>query len=254
MGMPASTASSQLRRQPAQGGHGAGRIQNISSTERLMSLGAGLGLALIGLSKGRLSGWALAAIGGGLLHRGITGHCYGYEMLGINTAERPEATAIPAQQGVRVEKSITINRPAEELFQFWRNLENLPQVMRHLKQVTVLDNNRSHWVVDAPLRQELEWYAEVYNEKENEMIAWRSLPGSDVETAGSVHFKPLDHDRGTVVTINIKYNPPGGKAGDVIASLLGVGLPQQIEEDLRRFKFAMEAGEIPTISGQPRGA
>ena len=99
----------------------------------------------------------------------------------------------------------------------------------------------------------VEWDAEIFNERDKELIAWRSLPGGDIETAGSVHFQPLGEGRGTAVNVSMKYNPPGGKLGDAVASLLGSGLARQIKDDLHRFKSIMEAGEFPSTEGQPRG-
>jgi uncharacterized membrane protein len=125
--------------------------------------------------------------------------------------------------------------------------------MRHLEAVTPLDERTSHWVVKGPRDLPIEWDAEIFQERENEMIAWRSLPGGDIDTAGSVHFKELGEGRGTALTFSLKYNPPGGKVGAAISWLMGRGVDSMIAEDLRRFKSAMEAGEAPTTEGQPRG-
>jgi uncharacterized membrane protein len=195
----------------------------------------------------------MGLLGAGLLHRGATAHCYVYDFLGVDTAEHNPATAVPAQEGVKVEHTIAVNLPAEQLFAFWRDVENLPRAMRHLKHIEALDRQRSHWVAEGPLGVTVEWDAEIFNERENELIAWRSLPGGDLETAGSVHFRPLGEGRGTAISVSMKYNPPGGKLGASIASLLGSGLEHEMAEDLRRFKSVMEAGEAPTTHGQPRG-
>jgi uncharacterized membrane protein len=189
-----------------------------------------------------LKGLALSAAGAGLLWRGITGRCQCYAALGINTAEHNPATAIPAKQGYKLERTITVNRPASELYRFWRRLENLPHVMRHLKDVESIDSQRSHWKAEGALGKDVEWDAEILNERENEMIAWRSLPGGDVDTAGSIHFRPLSHNGGTEVTLSMKYNPPAGKVGAQLATLFGEGLEKKLDEDLRRFKQVMETG------------
>ncbi len=227
--------------------------QNISEVERWGSLTAGAFLMLAGLSRGRWSGLAMGLLGAGLLYRGVTGRCAGYEMLGIDTATHNPATAIPAQKGVKVEQSIAINVSPERLFSFWRDVENLPTVMRHLKSIEAHDRQRSHWVAEGPMGVTVEWDAEIFNERENEMIAWRSLEGGDIETAGSVRFTPLGEGRGTALQVSMKYNPPGGKLGDRIAWLVGRSLQQEMAEDLRRFKSFMEAGEIPTSANQPSG-
>jgi uncharacterized membrane protein len=162
-------------------------------------------------------------------------------------------TAVPAQYGVKVEQSFTINRPARELFDYWRKLENLPRIMRHLKSVEETDGCHSHWVAQGPMGTEVSWDAIIHNEDDGRMIAWRSLPGSQVDTAGSVHFNERPHGRGTEMRVSLKYNPPGGQIGAAIASLLGSSAEQEIKEDLRRFKQMMEPGEIATTDGQPHG-
>ncbi len=232
---------------------GSALSQNVGEVERWGSLTAGALLVLAGLSRGRWSGLIMGLFGAGLLHRGITGHCYTYDMLGTGTAERNPATAVPAQEGVKVEQAIAIDLPPEQLFSFWRDVENLPRVMRHLKSVEAIDRQRSHWVAEGPMGVTVEWDAEIFNERENEMIAWRSLEGGDIETAGSVHFKPLGAGRGTAIDVSMKYNPPAGKLGHGIAWLMGSGLKQEMAEDLRRFKSFMETGEAPTSADQPRG-
>jgi uncharacterized membrane protein len=144
---------------------------------------------------------------------------------------------------------MTINRSPQDLFNFWRNLENLPRFMRHLESVQNF-GQRSHWVARGPLGVRVEWDAEIYRERPNEMIAWRSLEGADVDNTGSVHFTPAPVGRGTEVRVVLKYDPPAGKAGAAVAKLFGKAPEQQIREDLRRFKQLMEAGEVPTTEGQ----
>jgi uncharacterized membrane protein len=139
-----------------------------------------------------------------------------------------------------VERSIVVNRPAAEVYYFWRNFENLPRFMDHLESVTVLDENRSHWVAKAPAGTRVEWDAVIHNEIENELIAWRSLPGADVNNAGSVHFTPAG-DNATEVRVVLSYEPPAGKLGAAVARLLGEEPSRQVEDDLRRLKQVMEA-------------
>jgi uncharacterized membrane protein len=227
---------------------------NVGSMERWLSLLGGGALAAFGLSRGSLGGLALAAVGGSLIYRGATGHCHLYEALGVNTAEphSPQAS-IPATHGVKVEESVTIQKPREELYRFWRKLENLPRIMRHLESVREAGGNRSHWVAKGPLGVRVEWDAEIITERENELIGWRSLEGSEVDTAGSIHFLPAPGNRGTEVKVVLKYDPPAGKLGATLASLFGKDAESQIREDLRCFKQLMEAGEVPTTAGQPRG-
>jgi uncharacterized membrane protein len=124
--------------------------------------------------------------------------------------------------------------------------------MTHLEQVRE-EGTRSHWAARGPLGLRAEWDAEIITDHPNQVIAWRSLPNSDVDTAGSVHFTPAPGTRGTEVRVNLKYDPPAGQAGTLIAKLFGKEPGQQIREDLRRFKQLMEAGEVPTTAGQSTG-
>jgi len=219
----------------------------------LSVLGGGL-LGLFGLSRGSVGGLTLAAVGGSLVYRGMTGHCSAYQALDITTAPpRGTATSIAAGHGVKVEESIIINRDPAVLYSFWRNLENLGRFMQHIKSVEVRDNGRSHWVANAPLGFSFSWEAEIINEKENELIAWRSVEGSEVDTAGSVHFSVLPHGRGTEVRVVLKYDGHAAQLAAPLARLMGESPRQQIHADLRRFKQVMEAGELATIEGQPRG-
>jgi uncharacterized membrane protein len=229
---------------------------NITQTERIVSaIGGGI-LAAAALQKRSPAGIALALIGGDLLRRGITGHSFAYEAMGVRTAplgQGAETTSVPYELGVRVDKSITIARPPHEVYQFWRDLSNLARFMKNVESVTQLDGNRSHWVVKAPAGRTVEWDAVIHNEIEGEMIAWRSLPGARVDNAGSVWFKEAPAGRGTEVKVELQYNPPAGALGAVVASLWGKEPGQQIQEDLHRLKQLMEAGEIPTTEGQPTG-
>jgi uncharacterized membrane protein len=229
---------------------------NVGQTERWVSAVGGGALALYGLTRGSLGGIALALVGAALVQRGYSGHCNLYEAIGFSTGgdaslRNSENVSVPAERGTKVEKSVTIDRPAAELYGFWRNFENLPRFMNHLESVQVTGGDRSHWVAKAPAGMTVEWDAEVYNEKENELIAWRTLEGSQVSSAGSVRFEPAP-DGGTVVRVSLKYDPPGGKLGSLVARLFGENPEQQIDEDLGRFKQLMETGGASATSG--RGA
>lgn len=154
---------------------------------------------------------------------------------------------------IHIETSIAIDKSPEELFAFWRDLKNLPLFMKNLESVTVLDQRKSHWVAKGVGAARVEWDAEIYNEKENELIAWRSLENADVVNAGSVRFQKGSTGHGTYVRVTVNYNPPAGKLGATIAQLLGAEPRQLIREDLRRLKQMMEAGEIATTDGQTSG-
>lgn len=228
---------------------------NVGNIERIASAVGGGALVTYGLSNRSTTGLLLALLGTGLLHRGISGRCEAYQALGVNTAEGSNARSEEdVAREAHIEKSITINSTPEELYSFWRQFENLPRFMENLESVTQIDDTRSHWVATGPGGQRVEWDAEIYNEKPNELIAWRSLEGADVTNAGSVRFEPQAGGRGTHVSVTMNYNPPGGTAGKLIAKLFGEEPGQLVEQNLRRFKQLMETGEIATTEGQPAGA
>jgi uncharacterized membrane protein len=225
---------------------------NVGDVERWASVLGGGALVAYGLGRGGFGGLFLAGLGGCLVYRGVSGHCPMYGSFGFNTASRrhsPQA-AIPAGGGVKIERSISVNRSPEELYRFWRNLENLPRVMSHLQRVESRGGNRSYWVARAPLGMSAAWDAEIITDHPNEAIGWKSLPDSQVATAGSVHFTRAPGG-GTQVRVVLKYDPPGGKLGAWLAWLFGEAPGRQIEADLRRFKQEMEAGEPIFASGQP---
>ena len=233
---------------------GATNLQkiNVGEAERWASLAGGAALGVYGLTRGQLGGLALAVAGGALMYRGLSGQCPLYCALGVSTADaHGPATSIPAGHGVKVEESITIMRPAHELYRFWRNFENLPRIMRHLESVSCGGGGRSHWVAKGPLGLRVEWDAAIISERDDELIGWRSLPGSEVDTAGSVHFTPAPGNRGTKVRVTLKYDPPAGRVGAMIAKLFGRSPEQEIREDLHRFKQWMETGAV-VAEGQSR--
>jgi uncharacterized membrane protein len=227
-----------------------GNGTNVGKIERIASAvggGALIGYAIKTRSKTSV---ILGLVGAGLLYRGASGQCELYRAAGINTAGNADAEVA---RDVHVEKSITINSTPGDLYNFWRDLENLPRFMENLESVTQLDENRSHWVVTGPGGKKIEWDAEVYNEKEGEMIAWRSLPGADITNAGSVHFEEAPGGRGTHLKVTLNYNPPGGKAAALFAKLFGQEPGQLVEHNLKRLKQLIETGEIPTTEGHPSG-
>lgn len=227
---------------------------NVNQTERLASAIAGGALAVIGIARGGWSGWAVALTGGGLVYRGATGHCSVYQALGLDTAHNEQGqSSVRHKRGIKIEKSVTINKSPEELFSFWKEFSNLPRFMKHLESVQKTDEKRSHWMAKAPAGMTVEWDAEIINEQKNELIAWRSLEGASVPNAGSVRFEPAPGNRGCIVRVSLSYEPPAGVLGSKITKLFGEEPGQQVEEDLRRFKQLMEAGEIPTTEIQPSG-
>ena len=180
-----------------------------------------------------------------------TANVLGVTALDVLCAQQLSSTgddaASPSTPGVR--KSIIINRPPEELYRFWRDLENLPTFMKHLESVHVTGEGRSHWVAKAPAGTTVEWDAEITEDRPDELIAWRSLEGADVDNAGSVRFERAPGGRGTIVSVEIDYNPPAGVVGSLVAKLFGEEPEQQVQDDLRRFKQFMETGEVVVSEG-----
>jgi uncharacterized membrane protein len=224
---------------------------NVGRVERGVSLATGAALlayTLVRRPNAKL-GLPLGLDAGYMLYRGATGHCVFYQMLGINRAEAN------GHEGILVERAVTVNRPRAELYQAWRNFENLPRFMQHLESVRVEDreSGRSHWVAKGPLGRNVQWDAEVIEERENELLVWKSLPGSLVESMGRVEFVEAPGGRGTIVHVSMQYNPPAGSMGAAFAKLFGKEPGTQVKEDLRHFKQIMETGEIPTVEGQPSG-
>ncbi len=223
--------------------HDKVEIKNISDVERAASMVAGGALLIYGLGRRSWGGLALAVAGGDLIVRGATGYCPLVQALGLHTAPRSSNTSVPYELGIRVDSSVTVDKLAAELYRFWRNLDNLPRFMRHVQCIEPRDEKRSHWVVKGPAGTTVSWDAEIHHEEEGRLIAWRSLPGSSVETAGSVHFKPISDHR-TEVRVTLQYNPPGGVVGATIAKLLGDNPEKQVQEDLYAFKDLVETGQV----------
>ena len=194
-------------------------------------LGGGA-LALLGLSRRSKPGFALAAAGGLLAYRGAT---------------------LDTQQEFHAESSFAVACAPEKAFQFWRNFNNLPRFMRNLESVKVIDDRHSEWNLVGRFGKPIHWGAEIVDEKQNEWIVWRSLPGSDIDCRGSVHFLTAVGGRGTIVTAVVQFSPPAGVVGKSVAMIVGKHPDFMLREDLRRFKALMEAGEVPNVQGQTHG-
>jgi uncharacterized membrane protein len=212
-------------------------------------------------------GTAAALMGIAFLRRGITGFCYTYQALGMNSAERQPGdltyrekgsgknVSVPHHTGTRIDEAVTVGLPREEVFRFWRDFSNVGEFMEHVESVRTLDDSsRTHWMAKGPGGKSVEWDAQIINEKPNELIAWRSLPGSEIPHAGSVRFKEASGGRGTEIHVEVLYSPPGGPAGAMVAKLFGEDPSAQIRSDLKRLKARLEAGVLPNTEGQPVGA
>ena len=154
---------------------------------------------------------------------------------------------------VHAAKSVTIKRPRREVYESWRAFDRFPEFMIHLESVTMRPDGRSHWVAKAP-GGTVEWDAEITEERPGELLSWQSVEGSEMPNGGSVRFADAPGDRGTEIRVDLRYDPPGGKAGAVFAKLFGEEPTQQLADDLRRFKQVMETGEVVRSEGSPDGA
>ncbi|AUX27976.1 MULTISPECIES: SRPBCC family protein [Sorangium] len=254
---PISEVPPLVERDQAGAGRTAGRAERLASTI------GGSALVAYGLARRSVPGLVLALAGGALIQHGVSGRRGAAGAPGDRAA--PRAPLLRAGQRVgrlfgalapaatRVARAVTVAKPADELYKFWRNFENLPRFMEHLAEVEVIDDRRSRWAARAPGGGSVSWRAEIIEDRENELIAWRSREPADIENAGSVRFVPAPGGRGTEVRVTIDYKAPAGALGRVIAKVFGEDPDQQLRDDLRHFKQLMEAGEIPTIDGQPSG-
>jgi uncharacterized membrane protein len=233
---------------------------NVGRNERLVSVAAGAVLSLFGLSRRSIPGLLTAGVGGMMVYRGATGHCPVYEATGVDTAHEQGGRGDAEQEeiarrGIHIEQSFLINRPAEELYRFWRNFENLPRFMTHIDRIEVQGDRRSHWVarLSRMAGGHIEWDAEITRDEPNSAIAWRSLPGSDIDTVGEVRFAKAMGDRGTEMHVTMSFVPPAMAVAGMFPTLFNKATRRMMRTDLGRFKALMEVGEILTVDGQPHG-
>jgi uncharacterized membrane protein len=220
---------------------------NLSSAERTVSIAAGAKLALSGfkgLFKSPFSSIIKLGAGGYLLNRGITGHCELYSRMGRNTTE---------PVNVNIRSSYLIDKPRQEVYDFWRKLDNLPLFMKHLESVELIDGKRSHWVLKLPTGvAKVSWDAEIVSDEPGYSIGWSSLPDSLIDNAGKVRFQDSSDGNGTLVDVVISYRPPAGGFGGGIAHILNPVFKNMVDNDVRNFKQYMDIdGGEPTASEEP---
>lgn len=204
---------------------------NVGNIERLVTLAAGA--ALLGYAwRHRSRGLGLTSAG--LIARGATGFCPAYAAIGVDHSDTKHA--LSGAKGVHVRESITVDAPPEELYNFWRRLEQLPAVMPHLERVEQIDTRRSRWTAKAFGQMPVTWTAEIINEVPFETIGWKTLPGESIQHAGSVVFKHLPGTNSTDVRVHLQYSPPGGKAAAWFAALMGQDPAKLTREGLEALK------------------
>jgi uncharacterized membrane protein len=249
------------------------RLIGVTDHRPLPALGAREIVSGVGiLTQPRAQGWMWSRVGGdamdlSLLAKAMTDEGSHKGRLAVATAAVIGVTALDVMSSldmgrdgaaeergiVDVRRSVTIDKPAAELYAYWRNFQNLPGFMRHLESVDVLDSRRSRWTAKAPLGRRVEWEAEITEDAPNERIAWRSTEGSEVWNAGSVQFLPASGGRGTIVQVHFQYKPPAGRLGSAAARLFGEEPELQVNDDLRAFKQVMEVGEVVRSEGSLEG-
>lgn len=219
---------------------------SLARANNWLAFGTGTVLLTYGALRRSQAGAWLAAASVPFLYRGFAGHWpEPFHALATNEDTK---TALGGDRGVHVREAVRLELPIHEVYAFWRRFENLPRFMRYLDSVREDGPERSHWVAIGPRGINVEWDAELINDIEDQLIAWRSLPGSDVTTAGSVNFDSVRGGRETQVTVALQYSPPAGKAGALVATLFGREPSQTIREDLRRLKQILEAGEVASAA------
>ena len=222
---------------------------SLGQLERWGALAAAAAVIGYGVSRRSWPGLLIAAGAAPLAYRGATGRWpAGLESLCSSSGETREI--LSGSGGINLRESVRLECPVDDVYRFWSRLENLPTFMDNLVAVTDLGGGRSHWVASGPGGLRVEWDAQIINQIQNKLLAWRSLPGGDVVSAGSVTFAPArGEDRGTQVTMTLQYEPPAGRFGALVASAFGREPSQTIREDLRRLKQLLEAGEIAKAAG-----
>ena len=229
---------------------------NIGRGESWISGIGGAALCTYGLWKRGGWGMALALLGGCLVLRGISRRSALYQMLGVSTAQHDPREQVDRwrARALRIERTVTVNLPPQELYRRWRDLARLPEMIPGIKEVQVQSPIQSRWTMKARGLFAVSWEAVIRSEEPNEYLTWQTLPGSTIRHQGSVQFTPAPGGRGTEVKVILEYMPPVGRLADRLVSLCGLAPEQQVREALRHFKARMETGEIPTAGKQSHGS
>ena len=210
---------------------GRGRTRSMSTPQWGALIGGGA-LAIYGITRKSPAGIALAASGATIALLGAN----------QNASSRDSSAAT----------TLLVNCSRQDAYRLFRDFENLPRFMNRLETVTVVDNRHSRWIAIGPMGRQIQWDAQITDDRENEYIAWQSLPGSDVQVDGSVQFKEAPAGRGTLITARLVFRPAPGRNSS-LAKFLSKGANFALRQDLRRLEALLETGEIPTIEGQPHG-
>jgi uncharacterized membrane protein len=218
---------------------------NVGDTERIVSALGGAALTVMALRDLRSpSGISMLLTGGFLLVRGLSGYCAVNNAIGRNTAHKGNSP-------VEIKTTVSLDKPRNEVYSFWRNLENLPRFMKHLAKVEEIDQTRSRWTAKGPAGVgSVSWEAEILEDHQNEFISWRSLPGSTIDNAGQVRF--VETPTGTDIKVQMTYRLPAGDVGGVAGKLFGPMAQKMMTDDIRDLKNVMENGNTPSGTTKKR--
>lgn len=237
--------------QPYEGKSG---VVNVGNNERLLSTAVGafmLSSGLNNLLKDPVNALVKTAIGGLLLYRGASGHCPVYSSLG-------KTKNVSHTHAINIRTHMIVNKPKDEVYAFWRKLENLPLFMKHLAAVTEIDARHSHWEATVPGNiAKIKWNAEIVKEEEGQMIGWQSIPNSMINNAGKVVFSEALGGKGTELEVVISYHPPAGELGAGLAKVLNPVFERIIRQDIMNFKDYIETKHNPATNettGSPMNA
>lgn len=226
--------------------------RSIGRGERLATAAFGGALVVAGLRRRSIAGGAMALGGGWLVARGLSGASRPLRTFGsLVTEERDEPILGGAVEPMTVERTITVGVPADELTAYWRDPEQLTRIMGPVAEITGVGEDRHHWEVRPPRGPSLAWETEIVDDRPGELLRWESLEGATIPTDGEVRFRPAPGDRGTHVTLQLQFDPPGGKLGAAVVQRVGIVPKTVAETALRRFKSLAETGEIPTLEANP---
>lgn len=225
------------------------REPDAGTAERVASAVVGGSLVTLGLRRRSPGGAAAAVAGGWLLYRSALGTGRLSRALGAGGRGRGE-TGAPAD-APEVERTITVGRPADELYPYWREADRLARVVEPFADVVSTGDDRQRWAVRMPTGRTMAWNARIVEDRPGEFLRWESLEDASMPNEGSVRFRPAPGDRGTEVTLRLRFDPPGGALGDAAAERLGFAPDALAGTALRRFKSLAETGEVPTLERNP---
>ncbi len=227
--------------------HAATGKTNVGALERVASAATGSLLILRAIRKPSFGSVAGALLGADLAYRGVSGHCQLYQALGVNTAAATKPGSQISRSAPGAKRSITIKGSPQELYAFWSDPKNLARIMAHYALVTPVSPGITHWSVRGPLHQVFEWDSQQHDDEPGHKLSWQTLPGTELPNRGVVTFSEAPNHLGSVVSVEVFFEPPLGVVGLQVAKALDF-IPRAITgTSLRRFKSLFETGEIPTL-------